>query len=62
VLLVHGRFDDTCPPRWAAATHRALRQAGVDARLQWYDDGHAFGPAFNAAMARTVQFFDQHLA
>ena len=62
VLLVHGRFDDTCPPRWAAATYAALERAGVDAQLQWYDDGHAFGPAFNAAMDRTVRFFDRLLA
>lgn len=62
VLMVHGRFDDTCPPRWATATQRALRKAGVNAQLQWYDDGHAFGPAFNAAMARTVRFFDRHLS
>ena len=61
VLMVHGRFDDTCPPRWATATHRALTEAGVDAQLQWYDDGHAFGPAFNAAMGRTVRFFDRRL-
>lgn len=58
VLVVHGRFDDTCPPPWATATHRALRQAGVESRLAWYDDGHAFGPAFFAAMNRTVRFFD----
>ncbi|MAS53449.1 MAG: peptidase S9 [Pimelobacter sp.] len=57
VLLVHGRFDDTCPPGWARATQRALRSAGVDSRLQWYDDGHAFGPAFTAAMDRTIAFF-----
>lgn len=56
VLLVHGRFDDTCPPAWARATQRALTQAGVDSTLEWYDDGHAFGPAFVAAMKRTVQF------
>jgi dipeptidyl aminopeptidase/acylaminoacyl peptidase len=62
VLLVHGRLDDTCPPPWATATYRAMRQAGVDAQLQWYDDGHAFGPAFFAAMARTVRFLDQRLA
>ena len=61
VLLVHGRFDDTCPPPWAAATQRALTGAGVDSQLQWYDDGHAFGPAFNAAMDRTVRFFDREL-
>jgi dipeptidyl aminopeptidase/acylaminoacyl peptidase len=62
VLLVHGRFDDTCPPRWARATYRALTRAGVPTRLAWYDDGHAFGPAFLAAMARTVGFFDSRLA
>jgi dipeptidyl aminopeptidase/acylaminoacyl peptidase len=62
VLMVHGRLDDTCPPPWATATHRALVKAGVDAQLQWYVDGHAFGPAFTAAMARTVQFLDRRLA
>jgi dipeptidyl aminopeptidase/acylaminoacyl peptidase len=56
VLLVHGRFDDICPPAWAGATQRALAEAGVDSTLEWYDDGHAFGPAFVAAMDRTVQF------
>jgi dipeptidyl aminopeptidase/acylaminoacyl peptidase len=61
VLMVHGRFDDTCPPRWAVATHRALTTAGVNTQLAWYDDGHAFGPAFNAAMGRTVHFFDRRM-
>lgn len=61
VLLVHGRFDDTCPPRWATATQRALTRAGANSQLAWYDDGHAFGPAFIAAMNRTVRFLDQHL-
>jgi dipeptidyl aminopeptidase/acylaminoacyl peptidase len=61
VLMVHGRFDDTCPPPWATATQRALVAAGVDSQLQWYDDGHAFGPAFLAAMDRTVRFFDAQL-
>lgn len=56
VLLIHGRFDDTCPPPWADATQRALTRAGVDSTLEWYDDGHAFGPAFVAAMDRTVRF------
>jgi dipeptidyl aminopeptidase/acylaminoacyl peptidase len=61
VLMVHGRNDDTCPPPWATATQRALVAAGVDSELAWYDDGHAFGPAFFAAMDRTVRFFDRHL-
>jgi dipeptidyl aminopeptidase/acylaminoacyl peptidase len=61
VLMVHGRFDESCPPRWATASQRALTAAGVDAELEWYDDAHAFGPAFNAAMNRTVRFFDRQL-
>ncbi len=61
VLMVHGRFDDTCPPPWATATQRALVAAGVDSQLEWYDDGHAFGPAFFAAMDRTIRFFDARL-
>jgi dipeptidyl aminopeptidase/acylaminoacyl peptidase len=61
VLLVHGRFDSTCPPAWARASHRALREAGVDARLAWYPDEHAFGPSFFAAMARTTGFFRAEL-
>ena len=61
VLMVHGRFDDTCPPRWARATQRALVSSGVSSQLEWYDDGHAFGPQFFAAMNRTVRFFDTRL-
>ncbi|MCW2813440.1 MAG: peptidase [Nocardioides sp.] len=57
VLMVHGRFDDTCPLPWAEATQAALVDAGVDSRLALYDDGHAFGPAFFAAMDRTIAFF-----
>ena len=61
VLSVHGRLDDTCPPRWARATQRAMTEAGVDSELVWYDDGHAFGPAFAPAMERTVTFLDDRL-
>lgn len=61
VLLAHGRYDDTCPPRWARASQRALERAGVDSRLEWYDDGHAFGPAFIPAMNRTVRFLEQQM-
>ena len=62
VLMVHGRLDDTCPPRWARATYAAMRRAGVDSTLEWYDDGHAFGPAFTAAMDRTIRYLDNRLA
>ena len=61
VLMVHGRLDDTSPPRWAIATQRALTRAGVTSELAWYDDGHAFGPAFYAAMNRSVRFFEGRL-
>ena len=54
-------YDDTCPPRWARATQRALVRAGVDSTLEWYDDGHAFGPSFVAAMDRTVRFLDARM-
>lgn len=61
VLAVHGRFDDTCPPRWARATQAAMQRAGIDSTLEWYDDGHAFGPAFVAGMDRTIRYFDNKL-
>lgn len=61
-LSLHGRSDETCPPRWARATQKAMTQAGVDATLEWYDDGHAFGPAFEPAMRRTLAFLDQHVS
>lgn len=61
VLLAHGRNDETCPPRWARATQRALTEAGVDSTLGWYDDQHAFGPAFVPAMNRTVDFLDRRM-
>jgi dipeptidyl aminopeptidase/acylaminoacyl peptidase len=62
LLLVHGSSDSTCPPAWARASYRALRDVGVDARLAWYPDEHAFGPSFFAAMARTTAFFRSELA
>ena len=49
----------SCPPRWGSATQRALRRAGVDSQLQWYDDGTRSVRAFNAAMDRTVRFVDR---
>jgi dipeptidyl aminopeptidase/acylaminoacyl peptidase len=62
VLMVHGTFDDTCPPRWARAMQRALVSSSVDSQLEWYDDGHAFGPHFFAAMNRTIRFFNTQLS
>ena len=59
VLLVHGRRDSTCPPRWAAATQRALRQADVDSTLTWYNDEHAFIPAFYPSMDRIIEYLER---
>jgi dipeptidyl aminopeptidase/acylaminoacyl peptidase len=56
VLMIHGRQDDQCPPAWASATRDALAGAGADVRLSWYDDGHAFGPEFDASMSEVVDF------
>lgn len=61
VLLIHGRDDDTCPPHWARHTRQNMAAAGVDVTLDWFDDGHAFGPAFNASMDRIVRFLDRRL-
>ena len=38
-----------------------MQRAGVDSTLEWYDDGHAFGPAFSAGMDRTIRYFDHQL-
>ena len=62
VLLIHGRRDTTCPPRWASATQRALRQAGVDSTLTWYDDEHAFVPQFYVSMDRILRYFERQSA
>lgn len=59
VLMIHGRSDDTCPPEWAEATYAALTQAGVDAELAWFEDGHAFGPQFTASMDAIDAFLTQ---
>ncbi len=62
LLMHHGTLDDQTPPRWARATDRAAKQAGVDVTLRWYEgEGHAFGPQFPAAMARTIRFLTREL-
>ena len=62
VQIQHGRLDDTCPPRWTRDTARALRQNDVDTEVEWWpNEGHAFGPAFPAAMDRLIDFFDREL-
>jgi dipeptidyl aminopeptidase/acylaminoacyl peptidase len=62
VLLHHGTADESCPIRWSHATMRALRRAGVDARMHTYaGEPHAFIAAWPSSMRRTVRFLDRHL-
>lgn len=62
VQVVHGTSDSTCPPPWARASYRALKDAGVDARLVWMDgEEHAFGPRFFEAMVTTTRYFRAEL-
>ncbi|MGA8992793.1 MAG: alpha/beta fold hydrolase [Nocardioidaceae bacterium] len=62
VLIHHGTADETCPLRWSRATLRAMRAAGVDARLRTYaGEPHAFLAAWPLAMRRTETFLAAHL-
>lgn len=62
VLSHHGRADDTCPPRWARATQRAMRRAGVDSELRWYPGaGHTFYDQWKGSMEYTIEFLRQRL-
>ncbi len=62
VLIHHGTADESCPIRWSRASLRALRRAGVDARMYTYPgEPHAFIDAWPTSMRRTVRFFDRHL-
>lgn len=62
VLIHHGTSDDTCPIRWSRQTFRAMRAAGVDARLVTYPgEEHAFIPQFPQAMRRTTAFLRAQL-
>ncbi len=64
VLMHHGTLDDTCPPRWARHSQRAMERAGVAVRLRWYDgEGHTFtDAALGRAMARSVAFLERTMA
>ena len=62
VLIHHGTLDDSCPIDWSRTTHRLLRRAGVDSRLEVYrGEQHAFGPQWPLSMERTVRFLRRQL-
>lgn len=57
VLILHGRSDSTCPPRWSRETHRLLEGAGVDSTLVEYPgEEHAFYARWQDSIIRTVAF------
>lgn len=60
VRIHHGLADTVCPPRWSRRTTRALRAAGVDARLTTYPgEGHRFSDSWMRSMHRMRVFFDR---
>lgn len=57
VMMHHGRLDESCPYRWATATHQALQKADVDVTFHTYEnEGHTFYPEWELSMRRTVDF------
>lgn len=61
LLSLHGTLDDTCPPPWARTTQRLATRAGVDSTLELYEDGHAFVPAWEDSIVRTLRFLRARL-
>jgi dipeptidyl aminopeptidase/acylaminoacyl peptidase len=62
VLIHHGTADESCPIRWSRATFRAMKAAGVDARMYTYPgEPHAFVADWPLAMRRTTAFLRANL-
>ncbi|MCY7397043.1 MAG: alpha/beta fold hydrolase [Nocardioides sp.] len=60
VLSLHGSVDATCPPQWARDTQRAMKRAGVDSTLQFYEgEDHAFYDRWQDSMDRSIRFIRQ---
>lgn len=57
VLSLHGSRDATCPPQWARDTQRAMRRAGVDSRLRFFEgEDHAFYDRWQDSMQLSIRF------
>ena len=62
VLIHHGTADESCPIRWSRQTLRAMKAAGVQARMRTYPgEPHAFAADWPLSMRRTTGFFRRHL-
>lgn len=62
VLAHHGTLDGTCPPPWARTTQRLMTEAGVDARLRWWEgEDHAFYARWQDSMDETLRFLERRL-
>lgn len=62
VMIHHGTLDASCPIRWSQATVAALERADKQVTYHVYEgEQHAFGPQFDLAMRRTINFLDASL-
>ncbi|HWJ54513.1 MAG TPA: alpha/beta fold hydrolase [Propionibacteriaceae bacterium] len=62
ILVHHGLEDDTCPISWSRSTVRALKTARKDVTFLTYrGEGHRFEGQFGRSIARTADFFSEHL-
>lgn len=63
VMIHHGTADAAVPLDWSQRAAEVLRTAKKDVSLHVYPgEPHEFIDAWPTVMARTVDFFDQHLA
>lgn len=63
VLIQHGTADESCPIRWSRSTLRAMKSAGVDARMFTYPgEPHAFIAQWPLSMRRATAFLDRRLS
>jgi fermentation-respiration switch protein FrsA (DUF1100 family) len=60
--LHHSKADDSVPVEWSEGLHARLQDVGPSVELYLYEgDNHNLSNSFVTAMARSAQFFDQHV-